>query len=99
MKGTIVQSHLNIHHRVAGDDTVFHLLNDTFFNEFTIALPKLAAGVIDELAGKDLLGGVPVSRLYPNDSGLEALLLVAATETTTDADMTMLIDGLVEVLK
>ncbi|MBT8005429.1 MAG: aminomethyl-transferring glycine dehydrogenase subunit GcvPA [Rhodospirillales bacterium] len=75
------------------------VLNDTFFNEFTIALPKLAAGVIDELAGKDLLGGVPVSRLYPNDSGLEALLLVAATETTTDADMTMLIDGLVEVLK
>ena len=75
------------------------ILNDTFFNEFTIALPGPAAGVIDELAAKDLLGGVPVSRLYPSDSELENLLLVAATETTTDADMQALIDGLMEVLK
>jgi len=75
------------------------VLNDTFFNEFTIALPRPAAGVIDELAEKNLLGGVPVSRLHPKAPDLETLLLVTATETTTDADITALIDGLTEVLK
>ncbi|MBL8675766.1 MAG: aminomethyl-transferring glycine dehydrogenase subunit GcvPA, partial [Rhodospirillales bacterium] len=43
------------------------VLNDTFFNEFTVRLPKPAAGVVEALARKGILAGVPVSRLIPDD--------------------------------
>src|SRR5690349_17485341 len=39
------------------------LLNDTFFNEFTLRLPRPAAPVVDALAGRGVLAGVPASRL------------------------------------
>src|SRR5262249_40823652 len=74
------------------------VVNDTFFNEFTVRLPKPAAVVVDALADRGILGGVPASRLYPNDPVLANLLLLAATETTTDADMDALISALKEVL-
>ncbi len=74
------------------------VLNDTFFNEFTVRLAKPAAGVIDDLAAKGILGGVPVSRLYADGGGMENLVLVAATECTTDDDMDALVRSLGEVL-
>ncbi len=74
------------------------VLNDTFFNEFTVKLPKPAAAIVDALADRGILGGVPVSRLYPNESSLANLLLLAATETNTDADTDALADALNEVL-
>lgn len=73
------------------------LLNDTFFNEFTLALPKPATPVIEALAKKRILGGVPVHRLQPSPETAN-LLLVAATELTTDSDMAALEAGLKEVL-
>src|SRR5215471_9471407 len=42
------------------------LLTDSFFNEFTIRLPRPAAPVVDRLAERGILGGVPVSRLLPD---------------------------------
>jgi glycine dehydrogenase subunit 1 len=57
------------------------VLNDSFFNEFTVKLPKPAAEVVEALAAKRILGGVPVSRLIPNDPSVANLLLLAATET------------------
>jgi Glycine cleavage system protein P (pyridoxal-binding), N-terminal domain len=74
------------------------VLNDTFFNEFTVKLPKPAAPVVDALADRGILGGVPVSRLYPNDPALADLLLLAATEVNTDADTDALVAALKEVL-
>ena len=74
------------------------VLNDTFFNEFTVRLPKPAAEVVEALAGRDILAGIPVSRLLP-DAGLDDLLLVAATETTTTEDIAALGDALGEVLR
>jgi len=41
------------------------VLNDTFFNEFTVRLAKPAASVVDRLARKGVIAGVPVSRFYP----------------------------------
>ena len=75
------------------------VLNDTYFNEFTVELSKPALGVVDDLAKRKILGGVPVSRLYPGNANVENLLLIAATETTTDAGMKALADGLAEVLQ
>ena len=60
------------------------VLNDSFFNEFAVRLPKPAAPVAEALAAQGILGGVPVSRFYPE---LPDLLLVAATETCTDSDI------------
>jgi glycine dehydrogenase subunit 1 len=74
------------------------LLNRAFFNEFTLRLPCPAAPVVEALAEKGVLGGIPVSRLYPDRPELTDLLLVAATETVTKADIDGLAQGLGEVL-
>ena len=69
------------------------VLNETFFNEFTLKLPKPAAGVVEALAAQGVLAGVPVSRLLPG-AGLDDLLLVASTEVNTDEDRQTLVNGL-----
>jgi glycine dehydrogenase subunit 1 len=74
------------------------VLNETFFNEFTVRLSKSATEVIDQLAERGVLGGVPVRRLYQDRPELDNLLLVAVTETTTDEDIDALMAGLTEVL-
>jgi glycine dehydrogenase subunit 1 len=74
------------------------VLNDTFFNEFTLRLPKPAAGVADAVAARGILGGVPGSRLFPREPALENILIVAATEMTTDEDVERLAAGLREAL-
>jgi len=63
------------------------VLNDNFFNEFVLELPKPAATVVDELAKLPILAGVPVSRFCPDNAALKNLLLVAATELTTEEDI------------
>jgi glycine dehydrogenase subunit 1 len=75
------------------------LLNETLFNEFTLALPKPAAEIVEALAKRRILGGVPVSRLYPGDASLANLLLVAATETVSDEDIAAYESALKEVLR
>jgi glycine dehydrogenase subunit 1 len=73
------------------------VLNATFFNELTVRLPKNAAQVVEALAERGVLAGVPVSRLQPG-AGLDDLLLVASTEINTDEDRAALVAGLKEVL-
>lgn len=75
------------------------LVNRSFFNEFTLRLPKPAAPVVEALAARGVLGGIPVSRFYPARADLADLLLVAATETVTSEDIDRLADGLREVLR
>jgi glycine dehydrogenase subunit 1 len=70
------------------------LVTPVFFNEFTLRLSRPAAGVVDALAAKGILAGVPASRL----GGANDLLIVAATETATDEDFAALEAGLREVL-
>jgi glycine dehydrogenase subunit 1 len=74
------------------------VLNKSFFNEFTLALPKPAAAVIDALADKGVIGGVPASRLIPGDASVENLILVASTEINTDDDRASYVKALKEVL-
>ncbi len=73
-------------------------LTNAFFNEICIALPKPAAQIIEALADKNILGGIPVSRLLPNEPSMENLLLLAATEMNSDEDIDALHAALVEVL-
>lgn len=74
------------------------LLNDSFFNEFTLRLNRPAAEVVEALARRGVLAGVPASRLWPGRREMENLLLVAVTETVTEDDMAALAAGLREVL-
>src|SRR3954452_15369117 len=72
------------------------VLNETFFNEFTIRLPRPAAEVVEALAARGVLGGVPVSRLLPG-AGLDDLLVVASTEVNTDEDRAAFVSSLREL--
>jgi len=62
------------------------VLTPRFFNEFAVRLPKPAAAIVEALAARDVVAGVPFSRLDPA-AGLEDVLLVCATETTTPEDI------------
>ncbi len=75
------------------------VVNESFFNEFTLRLDRPAAQVVDALAGRGVLAGVPVSRLLPGVPEAAPLLLVAATETVTEGDMAALEEALREALK
>jgi glycine dehydrogenase subunit 1 len=81
---------------LAGVDGV-EVLNGTFFNEFTLRLKRPASEVVERLAERGVLGGVPGSRLLPG-AGLDDLLLVASTEVNTDEDRAALTSGLREVV-
>lgn len=74
------------------------LLNKTFFNEMTVRLTRPADVVIEELAAKNILAGVPASRLEPDQAELKNLMVVAATELTSDEDIAALTTALEEVL-
>jgi glycine dehydrogenase subunit 1 len=71
------------------------VLNETFFNEFTIRVNGKAAEIIEKLAGVRILGGVPVSRLL---KGHDDLIVIADTEVNTDADRAAFVAALTKVL-
>ena len=69
------------------------VVNDTFFNEFTIELSKPAEEVIEAMAEKGILAGYPLTRMgHPNR------MIVAATEITTEGGIKTLCDTMAEVL-
>ncbi|MGL5837894.1 MAG: aminomethyl-transferring glycine dehydrogenase subunit GcvPA [Sphingorhabdus sp.] len=74
------------------------VVNDEFFNEFTLKLPVNARDVVHKLAAKKILGGVSLGRLYPGEDHLQNGLLVAVTEVVSDDDMETFVASLKEVL-
>jgi len=74
------------------------VVNDSFFNEFTVTLPKDAREVTRALADKGVLGGVSLGRLFPDAPALSNGLVVAVTETVTQEDIAALCAALKEVL-
>jgi glycine dehydrogenase subunit 1 len=74
------------------------LVNDVFFNEFTLKLPQEARPVVRRLADRGILAGVSLGRLYPGEGALANGLVVAVTETATAEDVEALATALEEVL-
>jgi glycine dehydrogenase subunit 1 len=74
------------------------VLNEAFFNEFTIRVPGDGRAVIEKLAAKGVLGGVPCGRLAPHNPDLRDLIIVASTEVNTDEDRAAYVAALKEVL-
>jgi glycine dehydrogenase subunit 1 len=69
------------------------VLTPRFFNEIAVRVPPHAkggaAGVVEALLADDIVAGVPYSRLAPG-AGMDDVLLLAATETTTSEDIAAL---------
>lgn len=84
--------------RLAGIPGV-DLVNDSFFNEFTLRLAVKARPAVHALVERGILGGVSLGRLYPGAASLENGLVVAVTETTTDEGIAALEAGLKEVIR
>jgi len=74
------------------------VLNDSFFNEITVRLPGDANAIVETLAEKEILAGVPMDRLAPG-AGLNDLLILAATETVTEDDIATLAAALKELVQ
>ena len=72
------------------------VLTPRFFNEIAVRLPGDAAAAVEAAAQRGVIAGVPYSRLAPK-AGLDDVLLVAATELTTDADIAALAAALARV--
>jgi glycine dehydrogenase subunit 1 len=60
-----------------------------------VKLPKPAGPIVDALAAKGVIAGVPASRLM---KGQDKLLILAATETNTDEDFDALVAALKEAI-
>jgi len=75
------------------------LVNESFFNEFTLKLPVEARPAAHAMVEKGVLGGVSLGRLCPNTPELENGLVLAVTETVTDEDIDALEAALKEVVQ
>jgi glycine dehydrogenase subunit 1 len=75
------------------------VVNDAFFNEFTVELPVEARPAVHAMVEKGVLGGVSLGRLYPGVDALEAGLVIAVTEIASDEDIDALEAALKEVCK
>lgn len=74
------------------------VLNDSFFNEFTILFGGDARAIVRELADDNILAGVSLGRFYPDVEQFKGGLLVAVTETTSEEDIDALCAALKEKL-
>jgi glycine dehydrogenase subunit 1 len=75
------------------------VVNDAFFNEFTLELPVEARPAVHAMVEKGVLGGVSLGRLYPGEEGLQKGLVVAVTETATSDDIDALAAALQEAVQ
>ena len=74
------------------------VMTEAFFNEFVVDLGTPAAPVINKFAELGILGGVPLSRLFPSKPAVENLLLVAVTEMVSEDEMERLSLALQEIV-
>jgi glycine dehydrogenase subunit 1 len=75
------------------------LVNDSFFNEFTLKLPVEARPAVHAMVEEGVLGGVSLGRLYPGVAALQNGLVLAVTETATGEDIDALEAALKEVVR
>ena len=75
------------------------VINESFFNEFTVNLPVEARPAVHAMVQKGVLGGVSLGRLYPGVDALKNGLVIAVTETSTSEDIAALKAALEEVVQ
>lgn len=76
------------------------IMNQAFFNEFTLCLEGCdGEEVVETLAKENILAGVPVKRFYPDDDSMKSRIVVAATELCQEEDMQTYCAGLKRLLQ
>jgi len=75
--------------KAAVEGAGLEVLTPRFFNEIAVRTKGPAAKLVDVLVGQGIVAGVPYSRLDPH-AGLDDVLLLCATETTTSDDIAAL---------
>ena len=78
----------SLHSRLA-DVPGVEVLTKSYFNELAIRTPVPALELVEDLLQDGVIAGVPFARLDPS-AGMDDVLLVAATELTTDEDIAAL---------
>ncbi|HSV04438.1 MAG TPA: aminomethyl-transferring glycine dehydrogenase subunit GcvPA [Phenylobacterium sp.] len=73
------------------------VLTPRFFNEIAIRTPVSAAALVEACLADGVIAGVPFARLDPH-AGMDDVLLLAATETTTSDDIAALAASLSKTL-
>lgn len=74
-------------------------LTPHFFNEFALQTPLAADALLEKLSARNIIGGVPVSRLLLERKEYENWLLVAASELTSDDDINAYASALADIIK
>ena len=74
------------------------VMSKTFFNEFTIKVPGDGEDIVEKLAAKGVLAGIPARRVYPERDDLAPYIVVASTEVNDDNDRAAFVAALKEVL-
>ena len=90
-------SHHNTAHLIRGltaIDGIERLFEGPHFHEVALQLDRPVAPVLEELASKDILGGLDLSATSPE---LGNALLVCATETKTESDLDAFISAVEEI--
>eukprot|EP00033_Pygsuia_biforma_P001145 GCRY01001302.1.p1 GENE.GCRY01001302.1~~GCRY01001302.1.p1 ORF type:complete len:527 (+),score=133.36 GCRY01001302.1:198-1778(+) len=84
-----------LHDKIKAELPSVNILNNTFFNEFTIELPAgvTASHIVNKLANERILAGVPGGRLFGQEH--DNILITAVTELNSEHDM----NGLIAALK
>ena len=75
--------------KAAVEGAGLEVLTPRFFNEIAVRTKGSAAALVEALAAQGILAGVPYARLDPH-AGLDDVLLLCATETTTSEDIAAL---------
>ena len=75
--------------KAAVEGAGLEVLTPRFFNEIAVRTREPAAALVERLLADGIVAGVPYSRLDPH-AGLDDVLLMAATETTTTDDIAAL---------
>jgi len=82
---------VNLKERIDSARKVSRLFDIPFFNEQLVRTEKSPAEINSQLAEKGVVGGLDVSRFYPD---MTNCLLLTATETTRPEDLDILMDTL-----
>ena len=81
---------------LTGIDGVDKAFDAPHFHEVVLTLDRPAGPVLDALADRGILGGIDLSKTYPE---LGDAMLVCATETKIDEDLEAYRDALADVLR
>jgi len=73
------------------------ILTPRFFNEFAFRTPVNAEALLAQLDERGILGGVRASRFLPK-AGMDDVVICAATETCTEADIAAYAQAMREIL-